>query len=92
MSLTPQFGAIVPSQVQQLLNSNYLSFTDYDSAKTGIVNKAKELENGLSGASVLGNNMDIYSNVLALYSNGSTRYSEVILDDDYLILSNYLMV
>ncbi len=28
MSLTPQFGAIVPSQVQQLLNSNYLSFTD----------------------------------------------------------------
>ena len=28
MSLTPQFGAIVPSQKQELLNSNYLKFND----------------------------------------------------------------
>tara|TARA_R100000808_G_scaffold11282_2_gene29094 strand:- start:3599 stop:5041 length:1443 start_codon:yes stop_codon:yes gene_type:complete len=28
MSLTPQFGAIVPSQKQELLNSNYLQWTD----------------------------------------------------------------
>ena len=26
MALTPQFGAIVPSQVQQALASNYLTF------------------------------------------------------------------
>ena len=28
MSLTPQFGGIVPSQKQELLNSNYLKFND----------------------------------------------------------------
>ena len=28
MSLTPQFGSIVPSQKQELLNSNYLKFND----------------------------------------------------------------
>ena len=28
MSLTPQFGKIVPSQKQELLNSNYLKFND----------------------------------------------------------------
>ena len=28
MSLTPKFGAIVPSQKQELLNSNYLKFND----------------------------------------------------------------
>jgi hypothetical protein len=28
MSLTPQFGSIVPSQKQELLNSNYLQWTD----------------------------------------------------------------
>ena len=28
MSLTPQFGTIVPSQKQELLNSNYLKFND----------------------------------------------------------------
>ena len=28
MSLTPQFGKIVPSQNQELLNSNYLQFND----------------------------------------------------------------
>ena len=28
MALTPQFGTIVPSQVQEILNSNYLQWTD----------------------------------------------------------------
>ena len=28
MSLTPQFGSIVPSQKQELLDSNYLQWTD----------------------------------------------------------------
>ena len=28
MSLTPQFGSIIPSQKQELLNSNYLQWTD----------------------------------------------------------------
>ena len=28
MSLTPQFGTLIPSQKQQLLNSNYLQFND----------------------------------------------------------------
>ena len=28
MSLTPQFGSIVPSQSQQLLQSNYLQFNN----------------------------------------------------------------
>ena len=27
MSIQPQFGSIVPSQSQQLLNTNYLNFT-----------------------------------------------------------------
>ena len=26
MSLTPQFGSLIPSQAQELLNSNYLQF------------------------------------------------------------------
>ncbi len=30
MSLTPQFGSIVPSQKQQLLQSNYLQFNEGD--------------------------------------------------------------
>jgi hypothetical protein len=39
MSLTPQFGKIVPSQSQELLNSNYLQFDNtaggaYDATKT----------------------------------------------------------
>jgi len=39
MSLTPQFGKIVPSQSQELLNSNYLQFDNtaggaYDAEKT----------------------------------------------------------
>ena len=32
MSLTPQFGSIIPSQKQELLNSNYLQWTDKNSA------------------------------------------------------------
>jgi len=28
MSLTPQFGSLIPSQKQELLNSNYLKFND----------------------------------------------------------------
>ncbi len=28
MSLSPQFGSIIPSQKQELLNSNYLKFND----------------------------------------------------------------
>ena len=32
MSLTPQFGSIIPSQKQELLNSNYLQWTDKASA------------------------------------------------------------
>jgi len=28
MSLTPQFGSIIPSQTQQLLDTNYLKFND----------------------------------------------------------------
>jgi hypothetical protein len=32
MSLTPQFGSIVPSQKQELLNSNYLQWTDSSSS------------------------------------------------------------
>jgi hypothetical protein len=28
MSLTPQFGSIIPSQTQEILNSNYLKFND----------------------------------------------------------------
>jgi len=28
MALTPQFGSIVPSQKQEVLNSNYLQWTD----------------------------------------------------------------
>ena len=34
MSLTPQFGSIVPSQKQELLNSNYLQWTDSGTAAT----------------------------------------------------------
>ncbi len=32
MALTPQFGTIVPSQVQEILNSNYLQWTDAGAA------------------------------------------------------------
>jgi hypothetical protein len=35
MSLTPQFGGIVPSQKQELLNSNYLKFNDGNAATGG---------------------------------------------------------
>jgi len=34
MALTPQFGTIVPSQVQEILNSNYLQWTDPGAAAT----------------------------------------------------------
>jgi hypothetical protein len=35
MSLTPQFGGIVPSQKQELLNSNYLQFNTGNAATGG---------------------------------------------------------
>jgi hypothetical protein len=34
MSLTPQFGTIVPSQRQELLNSNFLKFNDGGAGNT----------------------------------------------------------
>ena len=34
MSLTPQFGSIIPSQTQELLNSNYLKFNDGGAGNT----------------------------------------------------------
>jgi len=34
MSLTPQFGSIIPSQTQEILNSNYLKFNDGGAGNT----------------------------------------------------------
>ena len=34
MSLTPQFGSIIPSQTQEVLNSNYLKFNDGGAGNT----------------------------------------------------------
>jgi hypothetical protein len=34
MSLTPQFGSIIPSQTQQLLDTNYLKFNDGGAGNT----------------------------------------------------------
>ena len=81
MALTPTFGSIIPSQTQQVLNTNYLTFND--AAGGGTLTKVAPTT---SGTTALTDFADISFTTATITAMGALIYNDTNSDKAVCVL------